>query len=69
MRGTWVAALATVSLAAAPVAAQPVRASAPVEQTESLRGTGVAWLFAVVMALGALLIIIDNDDEGAPTSP
>jgi hypothetical protein len=67
MRGIWVAAMAAVSLAAAPVAAQTARASAPVEQAESLRGTGTAWIFAVVMALGALWIIID--DEDAPTSP
>ena len=66
----WIAALAAASLAAAPVAAQPIRTAAPVEETESLGGgLGMAWVAALILVVGAILIIADNDDDDLPLSP
>ena len=65
----WIAALATASLAAAPVAAQPMRTAAPVDQAESLGGgIGIAWVFAAIMVVGAILVIADDGDD-LPRSP
>ena len=67
----WIAALAAVSLAAAPAAAQASRTAAPVEDAESLTGGAtIAWIMAAIMAIGAVLIITeDNDENDAPSSP
>jgi len=64
----WIIALAVASLATAPAAAQAGRAVAPVGDTESLtQGATVAWIFAAIMVIGAILIL--TDDEDAPSSP
>jgi hypothetical protein len=72
MMAKWIAALAAASLATAPVTAQAApagRGAAPVADTESLgRGSAVAWVFAAVMVLGAILILTDDDDD-VPVSP
>ena len=63
----WLAALAAASLAAAPAAAEPIRTAAPAGETESLRGgLGVAWLIALIMVVGAVLIISDDDGPSSP---
>ena len=65
----WIAALAAVSLATAPAAAQTGRAPAPIEDAESLAGGAtIAWIMAAIMAIGAILIITDDGDD-LPTSP
>ena len=65
----WIAALAALSLSAAPAAAQPSRNAAPVEDAESLtQGATIAWIMAVIMVVGAILIITDDGND-APTSP
>ena len=69
MMTKWIAALAAASLAATPAVAQAGRAPAPVDEAESLGGGNtVAWIFALVMAVGAVLILLDDDDD-APVSP
>ena len=66
----WIAALAAVSLAAAPAAAQASRTAAPVGETETLTGGAtIAWIIAALMVVGAILIITDDDDSDLPTSP
>lgn len=66
----WIAALAAVSLAAAPAAAQATRTAASVDDTESLTGGAtIAWIMAAIMAIGAVLIITDDDDSDLPSSP
>lgn len=67
----WIAALAAVSLAAAPAAAQASRTAAPVEDAETLTGGAtIAWIMAAIMVVGAVLILTDDDDNGdLPTSP
>jgi hypothetical protein len=68
----WIAALAAVTLATAPAAAQAARTAAPVEDGESLTGGAtIAWIVAAIMVIGAILIIIDDDDDGndLPSSP
>ena len=67
----WIAALAAVSLAAAPAAAQASRTAAPVGEAESqVQGATIAWIMAVIMVIGAILIITDDDDESnLPSSP
>ena len=66
----WIAALAALSFAAAPAAAEAARTSAPVEDAESLAGGAtIAWIFAAIMVIGAILIITDDDDNELPTSP
>jgi hypothetical protein len=65
----WISVLAAASLAAAPAAAQPLRISAPVAGAEAA-GDGdhtFAWVMAVVMVVGAILILTDDDD--GPESP
>jgi hypothetical protein len=65
----WIAALAAASFAAAPAVAQPIRTATPIEESDSLAGVPtVAWIMAVIMVIGAILIITDDDDE-APDSP
>ena len=68
----WIAALAAASLATAPVTAQAAlasRSAAPVADTESLTGgLTIAWIFAAVMVVGAILILTDDDDD-VPVSP
>jgi hypothetical protein len=62
----WIAALAAASLATAPVIAQAApasRSAAPVSEAESLGGPAIAWIFAAVMVVGAILILIDDDDD------
>jgi hypothetical protein len=70
MMTKWIAALAALSLAATPAAAQVDRAAAPVEEAESLAGgLGVAWIAAALMVVAAI-VILTNDDEGDfPVSP
>lgn len=67
----WIAALAAVSLAAAPAAAQASRTAAPVGDSESqVQGATIAWIMAAIMVIGAILIITDDDDESdLPSSP
>lgn len=66
----WIAASAALSLAAAPAAAQASRTPAPVEDTESLTGgVTIAWVMALIMAVGAILIITDDDEDNLPSSP
>jgi len=66
----WIAALAALSLAAAPAAAQASRTAAPVGDSESLTsGSTIAWIMAAIMVIGAILIITEDDDNDAPTSP
>jgi hypothetical protein len=63
----WIAALAAVSLATAPAAAQASRTSTPVGDTEALtRGATIAWIIALIMAVGAVLIISDDDEPASP---
>ena len=51
----WIAALAAVSLAAAPAAAQASRAAAPVEDAETLTGGAtIAWIMAAIMVMDEL---------------
>ena len=66
----WIAALAALTLAAAPAAAQASRAASPVDDAETLTsGTTIAWVFAVLMAIGAIIIITDDDGNDLPSSP
>lgn len=66
----WIAALAAVSLAAAPLAAQANRTAAPVEDAESLTGgVWIAWVMAALVAIAAVLVITDDDETDLPTSP
>ena len=66
----WIAALAAVSLAAALAAAQASRSAASVGDSESLTsGSTIAWIMAAIMVIGAILIITEDDDNDAPTSP
>ena len=68
----WIAALAAVTLATAPAAAQASRAAAPVEDAESLTsGATIAWIMAAIMVIGAILIITNDDDDenDLPSSP
>jgi hypothetical protein len=66
-----IAALATLSLAVAPVGAQAARIGAPVDDAESLSGgASIAWLFAAIMVVGAVWAIVDDDDgNDLPVSP
>lgn len=65
----WIAALAAISLATAPAAAQAARAGTPVEEAESLAGgIGVAWIIAALMVVAAIAILSEDDDD-APVSP
>ena len=66
----WISALAAASLLAAPVAAQPMRTAAPLDQAESLKGgLGFAWIMAAIMVVGAILVIADDDGGDQPRSP
>ena len=66
----WIAALAAVSLAATPAAAQATRAAAPVENAEALTGgIWIAWVMAALVAIAAVLIITDDNESDLPTSP
>ena len=73
----WIAALAAVSLAASPVAAQASRSAAAVERSaaaveeaDSLAGgVSIAWVLAAIMVIGAIVFIVDDDDSETPTSP
>lgn len=57
------------SLAAAPVAAHAVeRTPAPVEQGEELAGSPWIWILAAAIAVGILIILID-DGSDEPVSP
>jgi predicted metal-binding membrane protein len=66
-----IAALAALSLVAAPVAAQAARTAAPVEHAESLAGgTTVAWVIAALMVIGVVWAVVDDDDDSdLPVSP
>ena len=66
----WIAALAAVSLAAAPAAAQAGRTASPVEETESLTGGAtIAWIMAALVVVAAVLVITDDDESDLPSSP
>ena len=66
----WIAALAALSLAAAPAAAQASRTAAPVEDSESqAQGVTIAWIMAAIMVIGAILIITDDNESDLPSSP
>ena len=65
----WIAALAALSLVAAPAAAQASRTAAPVGDSEALAGTTIAWIMAAIMVVGAILILTEDDEDDAPTSP
>ena len=66
----WFAALAALSLTAAPAAAQAGRTAAPVGDAESLTGgVWVAWVLAALVAIAAVLIITDDNESDLPTSP
>jgi len=66
----WIAALAAVSLAASPVAAQASRTAAAVEEADSIAGgASIAWVMAAIMVIGAIVFIVDDDDPETPTSP
>lgn len=66
----WIAALAAVSLAASPVAAQTSRTAAAVEEADSMAGgASIAWVMAAIMVIGAIVFIVDDDDPETPTSP
>ncbi len=67
----WIGALAALSLAASPVAAQASRASAAVEEADSMAGgLSIAWIMAAIMVIGAVVFIVDDDDDRVtPTSP
>jgi hypothetical protein len=65
----WIAALAALSFITAPAAAEISRASAPVEEVDSLSGgIGIAWILAALMVVAAIVILSDEDDE-RPLSP
>jgi hypothetical protein len=65
----WIAALAAFSFMTAPAAAEISRASAPVEEVESLSGgIGIAWILAALMVVAAI-VILTNDDDERPVSP
>jgi hypothetical protein len=71
MMTKWIAALAAASLAASPAVAQATRTAARVEEADSLRGgNALPWVFAIVMVIGAILILSDDDDDADfPASP
>lgn len=68
-----VLALGGLSLAAAPVLAQGLPASALVEGESEIGGEGGAGIFAAAMIAGiaamAVLAFSDGDDDDFPTSP
>jgi hypothetical protein len=66
-----IAALAALSLAVAPVAAQAARTAAPVDDAESLSGgASIAWVIAAIMVIGVVWAIVDDDDDNdLPVSP
>jgi predicted exporter len=65
-----IAALAAISLAAAPVTAQAARTAAPVQDAESLSGGAtIAWVIAAIMVIGVVWAIVDDDDDDLPVSP
>jgi hypothetical protein len=60
------------SLIAAPIAAQaaPVAdRSASAVKGDQLAGLGWGWIFAVLVAIGVILIVVSDSDETAPHSP
>ncbi|RXZ66375.1 hypothetical protein [Pelagerythrobacter rhizovicinus] len=65
-------AVAAVSLAAAPVAAQAQvaeRASAPVSnESELAGGFGPGLIIAAIAAVGILVLIVSDDDDEDPVS-
>ena len=68
MINKWIAAIAAAGLAAGPAAAQ-ARVPSPVEQADSLGGGhAAAWIAALVMVIGAILILTDDDND-LPESP
>ena len=70
MMTKWIAALAAISMASAPGAAQASRTAAPVEESDALGGgSGAAWIIAAAMVIAAILILTDDDDVDLPTSP
>jgi hypothetical protein len=66
-----IAALAAISLATAPAAAQAARTDAPVADAESLSGgVTIAWVIAAIMVIGVVWAIVeDDDDTDLPVSP
>lgn len=72
MTTKWIAALAAASLAAAPAAAAQTtsRTAAPIGDSEELAGgVGVVWIAALAVAIGAIIILSDDDDNEEPVSP
>jgi hypothetical protein len=66
----WIAAFAAVTLVATPAVAQASRTGAPVDEAEAFDGgSAVPWILALVMAVGAALILLDDNDDNAPVSP
>lgn len=73
MKRILLAAAATVGLVAAPLAANQsqalVRASAPVEQGENLSADSNLFFIAGIAAVAAAIVLLAEDEEGAPVSP
>jgi hypothetical protein len=70
MMTRWIAALAAVSLAAAPAAAEANRTAAPIKESDSIGGgIGAVWVLAAAMVLGFILVVLDDDDDDLPESP
>lgn len=67
----WIAALAAMSMIAAPATAQITRSATPVEENESLAGgLGPVWVAALLMVVAAVVILSgEGDDDDLPVSP
>jgi len=71
MKTKWIAALAALSLVAAPAAAaQPTRTPTSIDEAEALGGgNAVAWIIAGLIAIAAIIYLTDDDDDDVPVSP
>ncbi|WP_305098188.1 hypothetical protein [Croceibacterium aestuarii] len=50
-------------------AAAPARQASKTSDSEALAGTGLGLVIAGLVALGVILVISNDDEKSAPTSP